>query len=265
MNRRNAVIGLSLSCALVFCAFAAPSAVALKGTTAYECRPVENGKTGFTDEHCTEEAGAGKASFEHVLIPAGPTKVTVTNKETKNSTVVRMKATLLKNSAELEAKKFTSCLGTIENVVNGKGQMEVSGKGCGEFGEVTVTKPLNCKVKEPIVLNSGLAGNTEVEEVEKKPVGGTGYFPPPKEIFTSVTFEGEKCALKGATFNITGTVHANMPLEEGRLDGPTLRFTTAQTEKTLKIGGSPAAFEGTFTLSAASETVHPIALTTSES
>src|SRR4029453_13229581 len=104
MTGRNAIVGLSLLCALVFCALAAPGAMAVNGTTAYECKPVKEGKTGFTDEHCTKAAEAGKASFEHVLIPEGSTSVSITNNETgATNPVVRMTSTVSGVKVELQA------------------------------------------------------------------------------------------------------------------------------------------------------------------
>jgi hypothetical protein len=124
MNGRGAAIGLSLCCALIFCAFAAPSATALKGTTAYECKPVKEGAMGFTDEHCTNAAEKGKASFEHVLIPAESTKVTIINHETKTSPIVKMKASLAGAKVELQANKASACAGTaVKNAVNAKNQL----------------------------------------------------------------------------------------------------------------------------------------------
>lgn len=277
MNRQRFVAGLSLLCALVGCALVAPNAMAL-GTTAFECKPVKEGATGFTDEHCTKAAEAGKASFEHVLIPFETTNIKITNTETEKATVSRMKSTIAGVTIELTANGFTSCPGktTIENKVNKEGKMEAAGTGCGEFTEVTLTKPSGggCKSKS-IVLNQGLAGNTEVgvvkeEENPPPPVSGTGYRPPPesegnKETFATVTLEGCSAEALNGVYKVTGTVHANMPLEEGKLDGPTLRFTTAQTEKTLKFNGAKASFEGIFTMRAENGEKNPVALTTTES
>ena len=263
MNRRGVVVGLFLCCALVSCVFGAPNAVALKGTTAYECKPVngKEGAVGFTDEHCTISAEKGKAAFEHVLIPAESTKVTIINHETKTSPVVRMSASVGLTKVELQANKASACAGTaFQNTVNAEKQMEVAGEGCMEFSEVTVSKPEKCKVKEPIVAN--IFGKTEVKEAES--FRGTGYTPA-GEAFTSITFEGAECSLKGKTFKITGSVRANMPFEEGKVDGPTLRFTTAQTEKTLKFGLNPAGFEATLTARSSTGEKNPISVTTTES
>jgi len=254
MTGRKAIAGLSLLCALVFCALAAPGAMALNGTTAYECKPVKAGKTGFTDEHCTKAAEPGKASFEHVLIPEGSTAVAITNNETGATyPVVRLRGELAGVKVELEAKKFTSCKeSTIENKENAKKQMEVAGKGCGEFSEITTLKPAKCSVKS-IALKAGLIGTTEVvEKKEEAPhFTGTGYRPPPEGggegVFASFTLEGSECFIKGLTLEVKGSVKASMPTE-GVGHGPTLKFTTAETEKTLSIGGKSAAFEGTFTM-----------------
>jgi hypothetical protein len=268
MNRRGVVVGLFLCCALVSCVFGVPSAVALKGTTAYECKPVsgKEGAVGFTDEHCTISAEKGKAAFEHVQIPIETnTSVTIINHETKTSPVVRMKSSVGGVKVELEAKKAAACeKTTFKNIENAKKQMEVAGEGCMEFSEITVGGISKCVVKEPILAN--IFGGTEVEEVEKKPVGGTGYSPV-GESFTSITFlnkGAEKCTLNGKTFNITGSVHANMPFEEGKVDGPTLRFSATQTQKTLKLGIESAAFEATLTARAATGEKNPVSVTTTE-
>jgi hypothetical protein len=272
MNRRRVVVGLFLCCALVSCVFGAPNAVALKGTTAYECKPVsgKEGAVGFTDEHCTISAEKGKAAFEHVLIPAESTNVTITNHETeKNFPVVRMRSSVGLVKVELQAKKASACAkSAFKNTVNAQKQMEVAGEGCMEFSEITVSGISKCVVKEPIVAN--IFGNTEVEEVEKKPIGGTGYFPPGGggEPFTAITFlnkGAESCSLHNQTFNITGSVRANMPFEEGKVDGPTLRFSTAQTEATLKLGSKSAGFEATLTARSSTGEKNPVSVTTTES
>lgn len=269
MNGRGAVIGFSLCCALVFCAFAAPSATALKGTTAYECKPVKEGTAGFTDEHCTKTAEKGKASFEHVLIPNESTSVTIINHETGTFPQVRMKAAPFGVKVSLRANKASSCGGSaVKNTENAKKQMEVAGEGCMVFTEVEVVEPSGCKAKEPIEAN--IFGTTEVQEVEKKPVGGTGYFPSAGggggKPFTTVTLEGAKCGgISGKPFPVEGSVHANMPFEEGKVDGPTLRFSTAQTEKTLTAGGKTAGFEATLTARSATGEKNPVSVTTTES
>lgn len=263
MIEPRALASILLLCALCLCAFAAPDAVALKGTTAYECKPVSEGAVGFTDEHCTEEAGKGKAKYEHVLIPPEATSVTIINHETKTSPVIRMKASVGLTKVELQAGKASACEKTsFKNTVNAEKQMEVAGEGCMNFSEVTVSAPAKCKVKEPIVAN--IFGSTEIKEAES--FRGTGYSPGGGgEGFTSITFEGAECALKGKTFIITGSVRANMPFEEGKVDGPTLRFSTAQTEKTLKFGTNPAGFEATLTARSATGEKNPVSVTTTES
>lgn len=259
MIGRKSAAGLLLLCALALCALAAPSAMAVNGTTAFECKPVKEGATGFTDEHCTQTAEKGKASFEHVPIPAESAKnVTIINHETKTFPVVVMKASIGLAKVELQASKASSCEGTaFENTVNAEKQMEVAGEGCMSFSEITVKMLAKCVVKEPIIAN--IFGNTKV--------GGTGYGPT-GESFASITFlnkGAESCSLHNKTFNVTGSVTANMPFEEGKVDGPTLRFSAAQTEKTLKLGSNPASIEATLTARSATGEKNPVSVTTTES
>src|SRR5262245_34707505 len=87
MARRSAV-GLSLICALVFCALAAQGASAAEGknTTAYECVK-GGGSKDFSDAHCDNNVGAGKGEYGHVVLPLNE-KITlsITNEKTKNET-----------------------------------------------------------------------------------------------------------------------------------------------------------------------------------
>src|SRR5689334_16146452 len=68
MARRSAV-GLSLICALVFCALSAQSASAAEGknTTAFECVK-GGGAKDFSDAHCDNNVGAGKGEYGHVVL-----------------------------------------------------------------------------------------------------------------------------------------------------------------------------------------------------
>jgi hypothetical protein len=71
MYGRRAVVGLSLLCALVFCAFAAPSAQALKGTTITTCKQVGSGAT-FQDEHCTKQTMGAAQDGSRKTLPRAP-------------------------------------------------------------------------------------------------------------------------------------------------------------------------------------------------
>jgi hypothetical protein len=273
MTRRRAV-GLPLLCALSVCALAASSAGASRGTTAFNCA-TESSPTevtiGFEDEHCTKVVFGESAKQVHEeLKPETKTQLSITNTTSGKETVnPRLKATFFGVKVELEAKKFTSCKekATVENKLNGSSQMEAAGEFCGEFTGVTVSKPTGCVVKEPITLNEKGQGKTVVKEPKAGQYEMYVEFTPASKVFTTIAFEGEKCALKGIKMEVTGTAKATVTTEEGcvLVEGPKLQFTTAGTEGTLKVGGSNAMFEGTFTARKAPEGEkegNPVVLTT---
>lgn len=270
MIRRRAV-GLSLPCALLVCALTASSAHALTGTTAFACKAEASAteySEGFSDEHCTEAANGTEVKFVHEEIkPETQTQLAVKNVESNP----KLKVTIAGIETELEAGGFTSCANKtpIENKENASKQMEVAGESCGEYSSVVVNKPAKCSVKGGVVklLEKGSA-KTIVKEPASEEFEMYVEFKPPTEVFAEFTFEGAECALKGTTVKVTGTAQANVSTENGcvLIDGPTLKFTTSQTEKTLKVGGVSAKFEGTFTprmlASKEKEEESPVALTT---
>jgi hypothetical protein len=272
MTGRRAAIGLSLLSALVFCAFAAPNAMALKGTTAFTCEPATEG-AGFSDEHCQTAVGSG-AKFKHKEIAVGTvTQVTAGNTETGSKLIYpKLKSTVGGLATELEAGGFTSCINktSFTNKENGAKQMEAAGENCGEFYNVVVNKPAKCAVAGGTVkLNEKGEGKTVVKTVEAKEEMYVEFLPPvASKIYAEFEFVNkgaEECALKGTKVEVTGTAQANNTTEEGKLDGPTLKFTTAQTGKTLKLGAQKAEFEGTFTnrmLPTIGQAENPIVLTT---
>jgi len=278
MTRRTAV-GLSLLCALSVCALAASSAGASRGTTAFNCA-TESSPTdvtiGFEDEHCTKVVfGEGAKQVHEELKPGTKTQLSVTNTNSEKKSVnPKFKTTVLGVEVALEAKKFTSCKekSTVENKENGSKQMEAAGEFCGEFTEVTVSKPAGCSVKGGVItLNEKGQGKTVVKE----PKAGqyemyVEFSPPESKVFTTISLEGGECALKGSKIEVTGSAKATVTTEEGcvLVEGPKLQFTTAGTEGTLKAGASKAMFEGTFTARKAPEGEkegNPVVLTTTNS
>jgi hypothetical protein len=252
MNGRRAVIGLSLLCALVFSGLAAQSAMAVKGTTAFTCVKVAEGvPSEFEDAHCLKKHTPFTGEYVHAVIGEGTvTNVTTVNDETGTKPLSKFKSTIAGTEFELQSKSFMSCRGKtkLTNKVNGAKQMEAAGENCGVFSETTVTKPAKCSVKGGVVnLTEGGEGKTVVKEVEKKQEMYVEFLPPKEKAFSTFTLEGAECALKGLAIEVKGTAQANNTTEEGKLDGPTLRFTTAQTGKTLKVGANKAEFEATFT------------------
>jgi hypothetical protein len=268
MTGSRAAIGLSLLCALVFCALAAPAAMAVpSGTAFYTCvKDVGNGT--FEDEHCTKEKANG--DFKHVLIPAGTTEVTVNN----NSTGLGVTNSVLVGEAggskfELEATGFMAKNAWIENTKVGEADIGVGG-GEGTFTGVKVKNlpkcgivDLNTKTLEEVDLFNTVA-ETKNMEVDFRPKVGT--------VFAEMEFIqiAPTCALKGIKIKVEGTA-------TGVPNGATLEFTKASTEASkavcegkekgsgLCVAKKPAFFTGTFTAKMGKEggeDGNPITLTT---
>jgi hypothetical protein len=276
MHGRRVIVGLSLLCALAFSAFAAPNATALKGTTAFTCQPEpkpEKTTKGFEDEHCTKSAEGEKAKWVHTEIsPNVKTQVTVTDNETGEKFFKpKFASTIAGVNFELEGEGFMSCLtnASLENKVNAAKQMEAAGGGCGTFTGVKVLKPAKCKLaKEETILGEGSIGKTVVKEVEGKSEMYGEAVPPPSGVFAEFEFAGTECALKGTVVKITGTARSNVTTNEGQLDGATVKVTTKETEKTLKVGGNAARTEAVGTVRMKSEgevPENPIVVTTTSS
>jgi len=265
MINLRATVALSLFCTLLFCAFAAPSAVAVKGTTAFECKEVATGAE-FEDEHCTKKGGGGGKGWKHEKIAAGQTLLTANNNIT-GAKVIRpgISGTIEKKEFIVEASAFKTCANKafLENKKTGE-QSEAAGETCGEFTGVEVTKPAGCTIKGgTIKLNEKTKGKTVVKEVGGKQEMFIEFTPPTGKPFASFTFEGEACELKGMTAEVTGTAKANVTTLEGQLDGPTLTFTAIN--QSLKVGGNAAFFDATFTVRMQPGTEEPpVVLTTTE-
>jgi hypothetical protein len=248
MIDRRSTIALSLFCTLLFCAFAAPNAVAVvKGTTAYECKAVAVGAE-FEDEHCGLAKAGGKG-WKYEKLVAGPTQLKVSNNKTgAEVSFPALSGTINKKAFVIQAAAFSTCTNKafLENKENASKQMEAAGETCGEFTGVEVLEPVGCLIKgETIKLNEKTKGMTVVKEnAEKKQEMLIEFTPPVGKPFASFTFEGGLCALLGVTAEVTGSLQANVSTNEGVLNGPTLIFKAG---KTLKVGGNEAVFDGTFT------------------
>lgn len=266
MTGRRAIVGLSLLSALLLCAFAAPSAMALNGTTAFKCIHTTPSGEEFSDEHCTS-AQTGSAGFTEMgLTPGTETNITVSNSSTEGKVVKpKLKGVIAGVNFELEAGSFESCAAndTVGNNLNGGGQGEVTGVFCGSFSSVVVNKPAKCEIEKGVVnLLANGTGKTVVKFVKEEQEMYVELNPPGKESFAEFTFAGGECALKGSKVSVTGSLTANVSTELSKNDGATLKFTTAQTGKTLKAAGNTAEFEGTFTPRGVSTEAPPITLTT---
>jgi hypothetical protein len=265
MIGRRSVVGLSLLCALFFCAFAAQSASA-KGTTAFTC--VSNGGSkDFSDAHCDSPVTPGTGSFGHVAITT-ETLVQLTNDKTKNVTTEKT-SFVLKGELALAPAEITctSANGEAKLINEEVGVMQTKGQEGGfvNFTGCSVQKPANCTVKEPIVAKGSSVTKTNINTNEM----GLEFKPPSgSTVFTEITFEGASCGLKGKTFKVEGTAIATGSrgsTEAATSSGATLEFTNAMTKSTLKLGGKPAEVEGKLTVAmtnANKETENAITLTT---
>jgi hypothetical protein len=259
MTGRRAIAGLSLLCALAFCAIAAPSAfAATEGQTAFTCAPNTEGKGTFKDAHC-DEAAAGNGKFTHKAISENSTGFTLTNAETEEATKKAAHATLKGIlggiASEITCKKVHGH-GTLSNHLVGEEHF-VEGEGTVDYTECTMPKPVNaegkerCKVKEPIKF-------TAVSKTTKN-VMGTLFSPKEGNTFVQIAFEngpGGSCPVAGKEVPVTGSAEATPPGGAAGASSATAVFTKEMTkgancgkpEQTgLCLGGQPAEFESTIT------------------
>jgi hypothetical protein len=271
MIGRRAVVGISLICALAFCAFAAQSASAIpaKNTTAFTC--VEGGGAkDFEDPHCDKKVAGGAGKFGHVPIALNQTtEITVSNAKTKNMTI-ESSPTIFKfefagQVVEISCKTVHG-IGTMHNVELAAKEHKVTGTLTIKVTECKVEKPEKCAVKEPIEYK------TEFEGVEGLgPEANTHgiEFKPHKEgpmALIEINFLGAECVLNGKVAPIQGTMIATgAPKPSVKHSGATLIFTKEMTKETLKIDGKPVEKSGALTLRMApigGQEQHPIAFTT---
>lgn len=271
MIGRRGVIGLSLLCALVFCALAAQSATAAfapaKNTTAFTC--VKGGESlEFKDAHCDERVVAGTGSYSHLVIELNKTtEIEITNKETKSetkeSTPAVFKSTYESLKFEVVCQSATSATAAeksfIHNVETAPGEHKVTGTAAVVFSECTVNNK-KCTVAN-FEMNSlfegvegGGAGSNEMG-VEFKPD------PSSSKTLVAIFFEGGECPL-GNVREFEGTAIATgTPNPKEKWSGATVVFTNPMTEETLKHLGKSASFSATLTMRMAGNE-SPISLTT---
>jgi hypothetical protein len=258
MTQRKPLVGLSVLCALVLCAVAAPSATA-KGTTGYTCKKVELGAA-FSDEHCTKDAEGGKG-FIHEEIPEEESLEV----SAVNVGPAKFKTVIAGLEVELEAGSFQTCEGgttLINDTDEETGQMFAGGLFCGEFTKVVVKKPAKCSVAgNAVKLNEGswATGVTKAEPIEMFVEWGAVEENPIAEF----EITGTECILKKVMVKVTGFADSNAMQGELPLDGSTVKFNTKDTEFNLKVGTQKAKFEGTFTPHDV-KTERPLTLTTTE-
>jgi hypothetical protein len=260
MMGRRAVAGLALLCALLFSAFAAQSASAIKGTTAFTCAPAEKGA--FNDAHCKEALAGGK--FAHVAIEQGKTTFFhATNDKTKNKTTESTPAVLKGKAFGIAVtisceKVFAHGTLTNEKEAVG-GEHYVHGHLTVIYTKCKVTGPAGCKIPgEKLEL-----GKVTVTTTGK----GNNVTFAPTEGNEFVNFKFEACTVKelNTEYKVLGSFTAQS-------DGATLNFNEAAitATKELTFGGQPFGLEGSITISQAdateesAKTGNPITFTTVE-
>jgi len=280
MIGRKAVVGLSLLCALCFCAFAASSASA-KGTTAGECKSASGSKD-FKDAHCDEEVAAGTGSFGHVLFEKGSAvKYTGVNDTTGTKTPWMLEGKLAGVVVTVECTEVTSAGSVTNEEVGGVmklkfGDIKVTATGCTvptqpactvevPVFETGVTDPMNLKKEavektgptgEIIKAHAEVAGSTEM---------GLKFAPTEGTTFVTLVFSGVGCpaALKGnkpVQGFAYGTSKGRGSTEATSSSGATLTFSKETTASGLTFGGNTATLVGTQTLR--KEGGNPLILTT---
>jgi hypothetical protein len=277
MNGRRSVIGLCMLFALFVSAFAAQSASAVNGTTAFTCASTASG-AGFSKEHCkpSDAVGSG-AAFKHVEIPQDTTtEITGSNETTAGATdVTKLKATINGISTEIQAKVTTGS-GWMENKKEGAGDPNPGehfaiGHGTITYTAAEVTAPAGkgCTVSTDIdPLNMGEPGVVHTEPLKATTTGqgdALKFEPTTGSIFTRFYITGcagsEALVALNGTYTVTGSVI-------GTPDGATTNFTHTKTteQNTLKLNGSiKSGLEGTLTIKGranSSEAYKPISSTT---
>jgi len=251
-------ISRSLLCALIFCAVAAPSALAAKGTTMYAC---ESGAkiADYKDAHCDEKVTAGTGPFGHVEIkPLMETQVSVTNEKTASATSkstnmsLFVKEILPKEDIGIVCEVVTSGTGAATHLENKEVKgMEAEGTTELKYEKCKVAIPIGevCKVKEPIVIKSNVKTKVIREAPEEM---GLETSATPKDWFSLIVIEenvaGKCTALtKSSPYASAGsTIGTPGGTVNGR--GATVMTTQATTEKTLIVNGKPAALTSTTTI-----------------
>jgi hypothetical protein len=253
MIGHRAVIGMSLACALLACAFTAQSAfaVAAKNTTLVTCTQ-NGGAKDFTDAHC-DNKGAG--NFGHTLLESGVKWGTnITNAKTKNNTTEAAPAIFKWTNFGVK-HEVTCTVVTGTGLVGQAGLAEkehnVAGSAMFNFTKCTVNKPAGCKVEEPIVLTGTTQGVEGLGALKNEM--GIEFIPTESKGGTLVPITVIGCIVKGTT-NLTGTAIATgTPAPTEKHSGVTTVFTNAMTKETLQAAGNPAELSSSTTMTRTSD------------
>jgi hypothetical protein len=248
MIGRKSAVGMALLCALVFSAFAASSASAVNGRTAFTCVKTEGG-AGFKDAHCKEAVASG-ATFKHAEIAENKTTDThITNEKTNATTSAAepgvLKATFLGVENEVSCAKVFGH-SKITNKKNASGEHYIHGeKTTLHYTECEVKKPAGCVIPNKTLLVEGVTGSTEGQNGAASIV----FKPEVGNVFITITYEKCTNIFLNGKHPVEGSVTA-------KLNGATIEFDHNEitASKTLTFGGSAAGLQGKVTISQAEKT-----------
>lgn len=244
MTGRKAIVGLCILCALAFSAFAAQSALAVKGTTLFTCKKEGPGHS-FTKAHCKSgDFSPGNGEYEHVTFAEGTTtEFTGTNagngSDTKTTILTKLKSVSSGVAIEFQAAEvhWVGWLTNAKDAITGEhyfhGRFKVTHKGVA----VTAPKEKGCKVKGGEIVSNELEATTagKGDAVTISPVSGSAV--------ESITVEGCSIPALNKEYKLEGSINCPM-------DGSTIECTHANTTEqgTLTLSGQKAGLEGTVTI-----------------
>ncbi|HEX6666692.1 MAG TPA: hypothetical protein VF081_08870 [Solirubrobacterales bacterium] len=256
MTGRRAISGLCMLCALLVSAFAAQSASAITGTTAFTCSK-EAAVKDLRGEHCSLVEPIPQ-EYGHVPIAENTTTTTlITNEKTASSTTTsrigKLRETIGGVPLEFQATGVSGS-GSMVNKKAANGEHFTEGEGTITFTGVTVTEPAGrgCQVythKEDGSGNPGEEGEAGV--VHTRTLKATTEGQGDNVKFTAkdggsfanfwITCTTKLAAIEG-TWSCTGSV-------KGQPNGATTNFThaTVTTENLLKCRGSKVGIDGSGT------------------
>ncbi|HVQ57389.1 MAG TPA: hypothetical protein VMS60_00640 [Solirubrobacterales bacterium] len=248
MNGRKTTVGLCMLCALVFSAFAAQSANAITGTTAFTCKKVGPPEGQFTGSHCI--ATQPDASWAHVPFASNTTTTTTANNEDEAGEKIPtiFKATVGGLPLEIEAKTVSGS-GWMTNAIAASGEHYVHKASLFTFEEAIVKSPAGkgCKVytdKEGEKGAEGVFHTTELLATTEGQGMGLKFTPAAGEVFATFVISGCEGGLGALnkTHSLTGSV-------VGTPAGGTTNFTHEATtsQNTLKLSGSKAGISASWT------------------
>ena len=238
-------------CALVLCAFAAQSALAAKGTTAFTCAKTEK-ETAFSDAHCTK-AGTG-AGYKHQAIATGEkTNIVLTNQKTASETTAPTPAIIKIHFGPMEGELECQGVkgeGTLTNNETG-GKMNVSGTVSTTFSECTVSPTVTfpeCQLEKPFTSTTTFSTPREGMNLSFVPEGS--------EVLVKFRLIKCKASLENTEYAVSGSY-------TGTPNGTTWE-TTTESSSGLKSSGGQAGLISKTTVTR-KETETGISMTTTES